>query len=112
MPFRTSHPSISGLSSSHDITLKPDQAKPVEILNIARVKFLILLQLWSHAAESLAAKARNNLRMRSFRSCSELRIQQTLAGVMMVGATLAAMMVCALREAALMVAMRGTARTM
>ena len=30
----------------------------------------------------------------------------------MVGATLAAMMVCALREAALMVAMRGTARTM
>ena len=31
---------------------------------------------------------------------------------MMVGATLAAMMVCALREAALMVAMRGTARTM
>ena len=31
---------------------------------------------------------------------------------MIVGATLAAMMVCALREAALMVAMRGTARTM
>ena len=65
MPLRTSHPSISGLSSSHDITYLPVQTRPVEILNIARVKFLILLQLRGHAAESLAAKARNNLRMRS-----------------------------------------------
>ena len=36
----------------------------------------------------------------------------TLAGVTIVGATLAAMMVCAFREAARMVAIRGTARTM
>ena len=50
----------------------PDQARPVEILNIARIKFLILLQLRSHAAESLAAKARNNLRMRSLHTGAHL----------------------------------------
>ena len=38
--------------------------------------------------------------------------RRTLAGVTMVGATLAAMIVCDLREAARMVAMRGTALTM
>ena len=43
---------------------------------------------------------------------SQMRERLTLAGVTIVGATLAAMMVCAFREAARMVAMRGTARTM
>ena len=41
-----------------------------------------------------------------------MRERLTLAGVTIVGATLAAMMVCAFREAARMVAIRGTARTM